>query len=100
YALDHNVERLAEDHTNAKRLARGLAQIPGITVEESETNLVFFDVSGTGMTTDEIYARARPHGLIFSQNSAKRGRACLHLDVTEAQVDEAIGIFRAAVGSN
>ena len=50
YALDHNVERLAEDHANAKALARGMAQIPGITVEQPETNLVFFDTKGTGMT--------------------------------------------------
>src|SRR3984885_2331794 len=42
YALDHNVERLAEDHVNAKALARGMAQIPGIEVEHPETNLVFF----------------------------------------------------------
>ncbi len=98
YALDHNIERLADDHANAKRLARGLAQIPGITVEEPETNLVFFDVSGTGMSTDELYARVRPHGVIFSQNSAKRGRACLHLDVTEAMVDEAMEILRAELG--
>ncbi len=46
YALDHNIDRLADDHANAKALARGLAQIPGVTVEEPETNLVFFDTSG------------------------------------------------------
>ena len=45
YALDHNIDRLADDHANASALARGLAQIPGITVEEPETNLVFFDTS-------------------------------------------------------
>ncbi len=97
YALDHNIERLAEDHANAKRLARGLAQIPGITVEDPETNLVFFDVSGTGLTTDALAERVRPHGLIFSASNNSRARACLHLDVTEAQVEEALSIFRAAV---
>ena len=49
YALDHHIERLAEDHENARALARGLAQIPGITVEAPETNLVFFDTEGTGL---------------------------------------------------
>ena len=60
YALDHNIERLAEDHANAKALARGLAQIPGITVEEPETNLVFFDISGTGLTADELADTGTP----------------------------------------
>ena len=48
YALDHNVDRLAEDHANARALARGLAQIPGLVVEEPETNLVFFDTRAPG----------------------------------------------------
>ena len=59
YALDHNVDRLAEDHANAKALARGMAQIPGITVEQPETNLVFFDTSGTGMTAAAFAAKLR-----------------------------------------
>src|SRR5262249_8887607 len=45
YALDHHVDRLADDHSNAKALARGLRQIPGVAVEEPDTNLVFFDCS-------------------------------------------------------
>ena len=99
YALDHNIDRLAEDHANAKRLARGLSQIPGITVEDPETNLVFFDVSGTDLTTDDLAVKTRPHGLIFSANSNHRARACLHLDVTTAQVDAALDIFRSAVSA-
>ena len=54
YALDHNIDRLAEDHANAKALARGLAQIPGMTVEQPDTNLVFFDTAGTGLTAEEL----------------------------------------------
>ena len=50
YALDHNIDRLAEDHANARVLARGLAQVPGLVVEEPETNLVFFDTGATGLT--------------------------------------------------
>ena len=62
YALDHNIDRLADDHANARALARGLAQIPGITVEEPETNLVFFDTTGTGLTADELAAARPPRG--------------------------------------
>ena len=60
YALQHNIDRLAEDHANAAALARGMAQIPGITVETPETNLVFFDTTGTGLTAAEFAGRLRP----------------------------------------
>ncbi len=97
YALDHHIDRLAEDHENARLLARGLAEIPGITVELPETNLVFFDTSGTGLTAADLFARVRPHGVAFSVNSTWRGRACTHLDVSRGQIDEALGVIAAAV---
>jgi len=99
YALKHNVERLAEDHVNAAALARGMAQIPGITVERPETNLLFFNTGGTGLTAAEFAARLRPHGVTVSVSDRFRGRACTHLDVTAAQIDEAVGIMRQAVGA-
>lgn len=94
YALDHNIDRLAEDHDNAKRLARGLAQLEGIVVEEPETNLVFFDTSGAGITADELAGRARGQGLAISVTSPFRARACTHLDVDRAGVEEAVAIVR------
>ncbi len=97
YSLQHNVDRLAEDHANAAALARGMAQIPGITVEMPETNLVFFDLAGTGMTVSEFAARLRPHGVSVSSTDAYRGRACLHLDVSAAMVEEALAIMRMVV---
>ncbi|MDA8052200.1 MAG: threonine aldolase family protein [Rhodospirillales bacterium] len=96
YALDHHVERLAEDHENARLLARGLAQIPGITVETPETNLVFLDTSGTGMPADVLAARARREGVAISTMGKFRGRACLHLDVDREGVEVAIGVLSAA----
>jgi threonine aldolase len=97
YALQHNVDRLAEDHANAAALARGMAQIPGITVETPETNLVFFDTKGTGRTAAEFAARIRPHGVAISVADTYRGRACTHLDVTAAQIEEAVQIIRRYV---
>jgi threonine aldolase len=97
YALEHNIDRLAEDHANAKALARGMAQVPGLTVETPETNLVFFDTQGTGMTAAEFAARLRPHGVLVSVSDTYRGRACLHLDVSAAQVEEAVAIMRQVV---
>jgi threonine aldolase len=97
YALQHNIDRLAEDHANAAALARGMAQIPGITVEIPETNLVFFDTTGTGLTATEFAARLRPHGVTVSVSGPYRGRACTHLDVTADDIEAALAIMRHAV---
>jgi threonine aldolase len=99
YALEHNIDRLAEDHANAKVLARGMAQIPGITVEMPETNLVFFDTQGTGMTADTFAAKLRKQGVLVSTSGTYRGRACLHLDVSAAQVDEALSVMKQVVNA-
>lgn len=97
YALEHNVERLAEDHAHARLLARGMAQIPGIQVEDPETNLVFFDTEGTGMTAAAFAGKLRRQGVLISTADTYRARACLHLDVTAAQVEEALAVMRQAV---
>jgi threonine aldolase len=96
YALDHHVERLAEDHANAKALARGLAQIPGVAVEPPDTNLVFFDPAGAGITAAELVARLRLQGVQLSMLGG-RIRACTHLDVTAAMIEEALGLMREAL---
>ncbi len=94
YALNHNVNRLADDHANAKSLARGLAQIEGITVEEPETNLVFFDTRGTGLSADALAERARRQGISVSVMGPYRVRACTHLDVDRAGIDVAVQVMR------
>jgi threonine aldolase len=97
YALQHNIGRLAEDHANAAALARGLAQIPGITVETPETNLVFFDTSGSGLTAAELAARLRPMGVTMSVSAVYRGRMCTHLDISAQQIEEALTILRTVM---
>jgi threonine aldolase len=99
HALEHNIDRLAEDHINAKSLARGMAQIPGMTVEMPETNLVFFDTEGTGLTADAFAGKLRKEGVLVSTSGQYRARACLHLDVTAAQVDEALSVMRHVAGN-
>ena len=65
YALDHNVDRLAEDHANALRLALWLRRArPGC--RGTETNLVFFDTRATGLTADALAQRVRPEGILLS----------------------------------
>jgi threonine aldolase len=96
YALDHHIDRLAEDHANAKALARGLRQIPGVAVEEPDTNLVFFDPAGTGLASADLVRALRLQGVQISMLGG-RIRACLHLDVTAAMVEETLGLIRAEV---
>ncbi|HET6608371.1 MAG TPA: GntG family PLP-dependent aldolase [Rhodopila sp.] len=97
YALDHNIDRLAEDHANAKVLARGLAQIQGLAVEEPETNLVFFDTAGAGLTADELADRVRLEGVMLSTVGRHRVRACTHLDVDAEGVDYAVRAIRTVL---
>jgi threonine aldolase len=96
YALDHNVERLAEDHANAKALARGLSQIPGIVVQSPDTNLVYFSTAGTGTSEADLVAALRMEGIQISMLGG-RIRACLHLDVTAAMVEETLSVIRARI---
>jgi threonine aldolase len=99
YALDHHVERLAEDHANARLLAAALDEMPGIKVllKPVETNLVFFDVSGTGMTAREFADRGIAKGVRIGVDGPTSLRAVTHLDAGRAAVQEAIEIIRRDV---
>lgn len=93
YALDHHVNRLADDHANARVLARGLAQIPGITVNQPETNLIFFDPAATGIGTAQMIEALRARGILTGALD-HRIRACTHLDVSAAMIEETISAIR------
>ncbi|MBI5117808.1 low-specificity L-threonine aldolase [Candidatus Poribacteria bacterium] len=96
YALDHNIERLAEDHKNAKRLAGALAELDGVKVvnDPVETNLVYFDVSRTGMNTLELKSESAERGLLVDPISFTTMRAVTHLDVSADDIERAIEVFR------
>jgi threonine aldolase len=101
YALDHNVERLAEDHANAKLLAQGLARIEGVSVVPPDTNLVFFDIAGTGRTATDLAGQLRQQGIMVSIMGPTTLRACTHLDVDRAGVAAAVtAMQQALVGFN
>ena len=90
HALDHHVERLADDHRLAQRLADGLAVVPGVTVEPPQTNIVFVDVSperAAGLL-DHLKTRG------VWATGLYRLRFVTHLDVDEAGVDRAIAAVR------
>lgn len=98
HALDHHVKRLADDHANARALARGLAQIAGVQVQEPETNLVFFRPDGAGISGDRMVAALRQRGVLLAMMDG-RIRACTHLDVTASMIAEMIEHVREIVRS-
>lgn len=93
YSLEHHVERLAEDHANAKLLADGLADIDGINAEPSDTNIVFIDVSGLCLTAEQFSKRLLTHGVRVSITRKTHMRAVTHLDVSRSQIEEALVAF-------
>ena len=99
HALEHHVARMAEDHENAKLFADGIANLPGVRVEqdEIETNMVFFDVSQTGMTAGELHNRLLERGVRIGENDRYRMRMVTHLDVTREQVARAADLVREVV---
>jgi threonine aldolase len=97
YALDHHVDRLAEDHARAGQLARSLSQMSGVKVELPETNLVFFDVASAGLTAEIFAGRLLKQGILVSTLGKSRVRACLHLDIDDAGLAEAETAMRRAL---
>lgn len=97
YALEHHVERLADDHARARRLAEGLAAIEGVTVEPVDTNLVFFHVDAERLSARELCDLLLARKVRMGAVSDTRVRACLHLDIDDAGVDLAIEAVRDVV---
>jgi threonine aldolase len=95
YALDHHVERLEEDHENARRLAFELAQMDGIQIEPEQviTNIVIFDVAGTGLDADSFSDKLAIEGVLTIPFGPTTVRAVTHMDVSAADIDRALEIF-------
>ncbi len=96
YGLRHHVNRLAEDHAHARRLAEGLAALPGIVIDPAavETNLVFFDVTGA-LDAPTAVERLAAQGVLMGAMGSRTIRAVTHLDVSGAQVERALAAARA-----
>lgn len=100
HALEHHVDRLAEDHERARHLAEGLAELPGIAVdaERVDSNIVIFDLRGTGLTAEEFARRTLERSSVrFSVISPTLARAVFHLDVPADGVERALSAARSAL---
>ncbi len=95
YALDHHIGRLEEDHRKAKKLAYGLAEIENITINpaEVETNILYFDVSPSERTAQEVVLACRQKGVLLHATAKTRIRCVTHLDVSFADIDKALNVI-------
>lgn len=99
-ALEQMVERLAEDHANARLLADGLARVPGLaaTTAEVETNMVMVDVTdGRWATAAQVTGALRQAGVLANAMGPRRIRLVTHKDVTRADMGEALDRMAAVV---
>ncbi len=99
YALEHHVERLAEDHANAKLFAERIAALPGIKLQPPtvETNLVFFDVSGAGLTAAQVVTGLLRRGIRIGAEGEHHLRVVTHLDVDREGVEQAAAALAAVM---
>jgi len=91
YALENNIERLQEDHDNARLLASALHEIPDIEIDPAavQTNLVFFNVDPRHGNASQLSAKLKQLGVLMGASGPQRLRACTHLDINRQQVQQA-----------
>ena len=99
FALDNNIDRLADDHARAKKIAVALAAVDASLVDPAKvvTNIVGLDLSSLGITAAELSARCKEAGLWISALGPHYARLVTHLDFDDAQCDEAISILQRAL---
>ena len=92
-ALEKMTARLEEDHANAQVLARGLAEIHGVKIdpERVQTNIVVFDITGTGQTTAEFSAKLRQRAVLANGINPREMRMVTHKDVSRDDTETSLG---------
>ncbi len=99
YALDHHVERLADDHRNARVIAGAIADTPGLRLTPAvvETNLIWFEVDPELGTSRDVAAALKEKGVLVHTSGPQTLRACTHLDVSSPQAERAAETIRHTV---
>jgi threonine aldolase len=95
YALENHIDRLADDHTNARVLAEAIRSTPGLQLDQDtvDTNIVIFEVDVELGTAAAFAARLRDAGVLMNATAPQRIRAVTHLDVTREQVQHAAAVL-------
>ena len=97
HALDHHLDRLADDHRRARDLAALIASLPGIRVSEPETNIVFVDFEHPALDLTSVYERLERRGIQTLPYGKRRLRLTTHLDVDDAGIARAADALQAVV---
>jgi threonine aldolase len=99
-ALEESPKALCEDHANAKRLAEGLAELPGIEIDPEgvQTNIVIFDISASGLATAQLTHELRSSGVLANGISPREMRMVTHYDVDRDGIDKTIQAVRGILG--
>jgi threonine aldolase len=94
-SLNEMVERLADDHANAKKLAIGMAEIPGLIVDPDHihTNIIYFQINREGMTPREFVQQIDAAGVRMLPLGAESIRAVTHYHITSEDIDQALGVI-------
>lgn len=100
YALDHHIDRLDEDHANARLIAEAVQETPGLdlTPEQVDTNILWFRVAPHLGTPAEVTERLKQQGILVYAASATQIRICTHLDVSRVQAERVAQAIRALAG--
>lgn len=100
-ALEEMVERLTEDHANARRLAGGIVQIGGLAINAGhvQTNIVFFDLADRRITETDFVARLREQGILLHHAAPFRFRMVIHHGIGEAEIDRTIAALKTVMGN-
>jgi len=96
YALDHHVERLAEDHTNAKRLAEAISEFKSFKIDPKnfQTNIIHFEIIGQGMDSKVVVSKLKDKGVLVLPRDDRSIRAVTHLGVDKDDIEEVISIMK------
>ncbi len=101
HALDHHLDRLADDHANARAIAEALAGVPGIVLDLGtvQTNIVVFHLGEGAPDAATVVARARAQGVLLAAFAPRTIRVATHLDVDRRQCVQAAAVIAGAVGA-
>ena len=99
-SLNEMVRRLAEDHANAKKLAVGLAETPGLSIDPDRihTNIIFFEVTHADMKPEQFVQQIETEGVRMLPVGGQKVRAVTHYHITSADIDRALGVISKVMG--